>query len=45
MGGLSAKIMWQLFEERRRRVEDRERTLKEHEALYHLGPWSRASIA
>ena len=37
MGGLSAKIMWQLFEERRRRVEDRERTLKEHEALYHLG--------
>src|SRR3989337_2489967 len=29
MGGLSARIMWQLFEERRRRrrVEDRERTL------------------
>ncbi len=37
MGGLSAKIMWQLFEERRRRVEERERVLKEHEALYHLG--------
>ncbi len=37
MGGVSAKIMWQLFEERRKRVEERERILKEHEALYHLG--------
>ncbi len=37
MGGVSAKIMWQLFEERRRRVEEREQVLKEHETLYHLG--------
>ncbi len=37
MGGSSAKIMWQLFDERRKRVEERERVLKEHEALYHLG--------
>ncbi|VAV84512.1 hypothetical protein MNBD_DELTA01-1139 [hydrothermal vent metagenome] len=37
MGGVSAKIMWQLFDERRKRVEERERVLKEHEALYHLG--------
>jgi diguanylate cyclase (GGDEF)-like protein len=37
MGGVSAKIMWQLFEERRRRVEEKERILREHETLYHLG--------
>jgi len=37
MGGVSARIMWQLFEERRKRVEEREKMLKEHEALYHLG--------
>lgn len=37
MGGVSARIMWQLFEERRKRTEEREKMLKEHEALYHLG--------
>lgn len=37
MSGLSARIMWQLFEERRRRVEERDRILREHETLYHLG--------
>ncbi|MDH4228004.1 MAG: diguanylate cyclase [Deltaproteobacteria bacterium] len=37
MGGVAAKIMWQMFEERRKRVEERERVLKEHETLYHLG--------
>ncbi|MEE9614956.1 MAG: LuxR C-terminal-related transcriptional regulator, partial [Thermodesulfobacteriota bacterium] len=37
MGGLSARIMWQLVEERRRRVNEREKVLKQHEALYHLG--------
>ncbi|MBI5561066.1 MAG: diguanylate cyclase [Deltaproteobacteria bacterium] len=37
MGGVSAKIMWQLFEERRKRAEERDKLLKEHEALYHLG--------
>lgn len=37
MGGVSAKLMWQLIEERRKRFEDRERMLKQHEALYHLG--------
>ncbi|MBI5598710.1 MAG: diguanylate cyclase [Deltaproteobacteria bacterium] len=37
MGGVSAKIMWQMFEERRKRAEEREKLLKEHEALYHLG--------
>ncbi|HZX35162.1 MAG TPA: LuxR C-terminal-related transcriptional regulator [Thermodesulfobacteriota bacterium] len=43
MGGLSARIMWQLFEERRRRrrVEDRERTLTPawlREAVYAAAP-------
>ena len=37
MGGISAKLMWQLAEERRKRYEDKERMLKEHENLYHLG--------
>ncbi|MBI5238267.1 MAG: diguanylate cyclase [Deltaproteobacteria bacterium] len=35
--GLSARLLWQLVEERRRSAEDRERVLKEHESLYHLG--------
>ncbi|MCK5235780.1 MAG: GAF domain-containing protein, partial [Deltaproteobacteria bacterium] len=37
MGGVSAKIMVELFEERRKRMEERQKMLKEHEALYHLG--------
>lgn len=37
MGGLSAMLMWQLADERRKRFEDREKVLKEHESLYHLG--------
>ncbi|MCK4739163.1 MAG: diguanylate cyclase [Deltaproteobacteria bacterium] len=37
MGGVSARIMWQLFEERRKRVEEKDRILREHETLYHLG--------
>lgn len=35
--GISAMLMWQLADERRKRLEERERALKEHEALYHLG--------
>lgn len=37
MDGLAARLMWQLVEERRRRVQEREKTLKQHEALYHMG--------
>lgn len=37
MGGISAMLMWQLADERRKRFEDKERMLKEHENLYHLG--------
>lgn len=37
MGGLSALLMWQITEERRKRLADRDRTLQEHESLYHLG--------
>lgn len=37
IGGLSAKVLWQLIEERRKRVEERERVIREHQALYHLG--------
>ncbi len=37
MDGLGARLMWQLVEERRRRVKEREKTLKQHEALYHMG--------
>jgi len=37
MGGLSARLLWQLVEEKRKRVKERERVLKDHEALYHLG--------
>ncbi len=37
MGGLSAMLMWQITEERRRRLAERDRTLKEHESLCHLG--------
>ncbi len=35
--GLPARLMWQLVEERKKRYEERERILKEHETLYHLG--------
>ncbi|MBI5893688.1 MAG: diguanylate cyclase [Deltaproteobacteria bacterium] len=37
MEGLSARLLWQLVEERRKRIKERERVLKEHESLYHLG--------
>jgi len=37
MGGLSAMLMWQITEERRKRLADRNRTLREHESLCHLG--------
>lgn len=37
MGGLSAMLMWQLADERRKREKDKEKVLREHEALYHLG--------
>ncbi|MDH5719195.1 MAG: diguanylate cyclase [Spirochaetia bacterium] len=37
MGGVSANLMWKLAEERRKRYEDKEKMLKEHENLYHLG--------
>jgi diguanylate cyclase (GGDEF)-like protein len=37
VGGLSARLMWQLVEERRRRHDERGRALKGYEALYKLG--------
>lgn len=37
MGSMSARVLWQLVEERRKRGEERDRMLKQHEALYHLG--------
>ncbi|HEC16208.1 MAG TPA: diguanylate cyclase [Sedimenticola sp.] len=37
MGGLSAMLMWQITEERRKRLAERNRTLREHESLCHLG--------
>ncbi len=37
MGGSSAKFMWKLADERIKRKAERERVLKEHESLYHLG--------
>ncbi|MDH5716250.1 MAG: diguanylate cyclase [Spirochaetia bacterium] len=37
MGGLAANLMWKLAEERRKRYEEKEKMLKEHENLYHLG--------
>ncbi|MDH3975844.1 MAG: diguanylate cyclase [Deltaproteobacteria bacterium] len=37
MGGLSAMLMWQLTDERRKREREKEKVLREHEALYHLG--------
>lgn len=37
MGGISAMLMWQLADERRKREKDKEKVLREHEALYHLG--------
>ncbi len=37
MGGISAMLMWQLADERRKRTEDKKKVLREHEALYHLG--------
>ncbi|MBI3753856.1 MAG: diguanylate cyclase [Deltaproteobacteria bacterium] len=37
MEGLSARVLWHLVEEKRKRIMERERVLKEHTALYHLG--------
>jgi diguanylate cyclase (GGDEF)-like protein len=37
IGGLSARLIWQLVEERRMRFVEREHMLKGHEALYNLG--------
>lgn len=37
MEGLSARLLWHLVEEKRKRIKERERVLKDHEALYHLG--------
>ena len=37
IGGLSARLLWRLVEERRKRVQERDKMLKQHEALYHLG--------
>lgn len=37
MGGQSALILWKLVDERRKRKDERDRVLREHENLYHLG--------
>ncbi|MBI5682217.1 MAG: diguanylate cyclase [Deltaproteobacteria bacterium] len=37
LDNLSSKLLCHFAEERRKRIKDRERVLKEHEALYHLG--------
>lgn len=37
MGGLSAMLMWQLADERRKRYAEKDKVLREHETLYHLG--------
>lgn len=37
VGGLSARLMWQLIEERRKKHFERERALAGYEALYRLG--------
>ena len=37
MGGLSARIMWELVEDRRKRLDEKELVLKGHEAIYKLG--------
>lgn len=37
IGGMSAKLMWDLVEERRRSAEEAQRLVVEHEALYHVG--------
>ena len=37
MGGISSMLMWQLSDERRKRKQEKEKVLREHEALYHLG--------
>lgn len=35
--GLSARLLWQLVEEKRKRIKEREKILMDHGALYHLG--------
>lgn len=37
MGGRSAWVLWKLVDERRERIEEKERVLKEREILYQLG--------
>ncbi|MDH3976469.1 MAG: sensor domain-containing diguanylate cyclase [Deltaproteobacteria bacterium] len=37
MGGASALFVWQMALERQLRLADRDRVLREHETLYHLG--------
>jgi diguanylate cyclase (GGDEF)-like protein len=37
MGGVSAKLLWKLVDERRKRLDEKERVLKEREIFYHLG--------
>lgn len=37
IGGMSAKLMWDLIEERRRGEEEAHRLAQEHEALYNVG--------
>ena len=37
MEGLSARLLWQLVEEKRQRIKEREKILMDHGALYHLG--------
>jgi diguanylate cyclase (GGDEF)-like protein len=37
IGGNSALLLWQLVDERRKRHEEREKILKQHEGLYHMG--------
>jgi len=37
IGGMSAKLMWDLVEERRRSEEEMQKLLQEHQALYKVG--------
>ena len=36
LGGLSAKLMWGLVEERKKKEEDIQKSLSEQKALYHM---------
>lgn len=37
IGGVSARMLWQLVKERRQRYDEKQKVLKEHETLYHMG--------